>query len=150
MIIAKIQVKVAGGVYSGEMSVPMLLLPPKAKARQVRMSAEAVMQTQKLTWGDVQGENMMNHNKAAISRLITSLLLSRIFMVLLDVMSFYVRASMISPMASVMLKASCSLAVASSRVAIALMPSDLQDSICLQLPRAMGKVMKVTSVHRLT
>lgn len=128
----------------------MLLLPPNAKARQVRMSAEAVMQPQKLTWGDVQGENMMNHSKAATSRLKTSLLLSRIFMVLLVVMCLYIRASMISPMASVMLKANCSLAVASSRLAIALIPSVLQDSICLQLPRAIGKVMNVTSVQRLT
>ena len=36
------------------------------------MSAEVVMQIQKFMWGDVQGENMMNHNKAATAKLIMS------------------------------------------------------------------------------
>ncbi len=67
----------------------MLLLPPKAKAKHVSTIAEAVMQGQKFMWGDVQGENMMNHSKAATSRLSTSLLLSRIFMELLGILFMF-------------------------------------------------------------
>ena len=52
--------------------------PPKVKAKQVSVSAEATIQTQKFTFGAVKGENMMNHSTAATSRLSTSKLLSRL------------------------------------------------------------------------
>lgn len=57
---------------------------------------------------------------------------------------------MMSPIARVRLKESCNFAVASSSVAIALIPSVLQESIFLQLPKAMGRVMNVVSVQGLT
>ena len=54
------------------------MLPLKAAAKQVSMHAEVVMQAQKLICGDVKGENMMNHSRAATSKLKTSRLLSSI------------------------------------------------------------------------
>ncbi|MBQ5621961.1 MAG: hypothetical protein IIU92_05035, partial [Bacteroidaceae bacterium] len=49
---------------------------PNVNAKHVSPSADALMQIQKLTWGAVQGENMMNHNRAATSKLKMSLLVS--------------------------------------------------------------------------
>lgn len=107
--------------------VPILSFPPKAKAKHISTIAEAAIQTQKFMWGDVKGENMMNHSKAATSRLRTSRLLSRHLsgLCVYGVSIFNVqlmRALIINPMASVKLKASCNFAVASSKPAIASKP----------------------------
>jgi hypothetical protein len=57
-------------------AIPKLCRPPNVNAKHVSPSADALLQIQKLTWGAVQGENMMNHNRAATSKLKMSLLVS--------------------------------------------------------------------------